>query len=97
MFSFFQIEKTFGKASARIYSDVKRGEAHLTVVYDRRIVAIGDIVNPTCQRVERFGRVEYVNLLTPEGAEAFLSRDMGERGSFIEEIEWRGSRGLIAA
>lgn len=78
MLKFFEVERTYNKLTVRLYvePDHRDPKADLTVTYDRRIVRMGAVPNHALRDV-----------LTPEGAERWLSRDTGERGSWIEATE----------
>lgn len=95
MLTFFQVEKRFYSTVVRLYVDVDKQEADLTVTYQRRIMRQEKL--GIDQNISRFGQNSWVKLTDVAGAEAFLSRDTGEHGSLIEYLDWACRRGLIAA
>lgn len=81
MLDSFVVRRTFYKLTASLYvdcSDVRNGAATLMVTYDRRIVINGDV-----------GKADVHKLMTPDGAERWLSETVGERGSRVEAWEWQ--------
>jgi hypothetical protein len=86
MLAMFQCKKTFCRLTVSLHVDVERREASGTVTYDRRIVRLID------GKDVRFHEVD-----TPEKADAWLSRPMGERGSLVEHLEWQARAGLLQA
>jgi hypothetical protein len=85
MLTFFRTERTFNKLRASITAELthhpkngRKWEAQLLVTYDRRIV---------WNTLFSASDIEAVN--TPEKAEAWMSRDTGEQGSWIEAAERR--------
>jgi hypothetical protein len=83
MLTFFRVERTFYKLRASITAELTKHpkdghkwEAQLLVTYDRRIVQNG-----------LFTAADLPSVNTPEGAEAWMSRPMGEQGSWLEAAE----------
>jgi hypothetical protein len=75
MLTQFTIEHTFYNLRMTLYVDTKQRNASLTVTYDRYIRHMGDI--------------PFHEVSTPDLAEKWFSRPCGERGNFIEFMEWR--------
>lgn len=75
MLTMFTMEKTFYKLVIRLYVDAKRQESSVTVTYDRYIRHTSDI--------------PFHEVATPELAERWLAKPMGERGNLVEYMEWR--------
>ncbi len=84
MLSMFRIERTFNDLTMSLHVDATAKEATGMIVYDRRIVGM-----------MRPADVPYADVSTPEKAEAWLSRPIGERGSLVETMEWRARTGQM--
>lgn len=69
----FVISRTFYTLNVRIHVDLRRKEANLYATYERRLVMVD---HP----------VPLQDAATPERAEAFLSRHVGEHGSLLETL-----------
>lgn len=84
MLTMFQCRRTFCKLTVSILVDAERREASGTVTYDRRILRLlGGLDLP-------FHMVD-----TPDKAEAWLGRNIGERGSLMETLEWQARTGIL--
>lgn len=75
MLAMFQLKKTFNKLSVSVWVSCEQKNASVIVTYNRVIVATQDI--------------PFHEANTPDKANAWLARPMGERGSFVEYLEWR--------
>jgi len=84
MLSMFKVERTFKRLAVSLHVDAVAKEVTSMIVYDRRIV---EVINPT--------DVPYADVSTPDKAEAWLSRPVGERGSLIETMEWQARTGQL--
>ena len=78
MLDFFIVRKTFYGLVATVTVDVRKAEADFRATLDGRIVLD--------ESLKHFHEVA-----TPEKAEAWLSRDMGETGTFVETL-WQRYR-----
>jgi hypothetical protein len=78
MLTFFTVKRHYCGLDARLYVDGEHQEAEISLSYNRLIVA-GQAI-------------PFSVVATPEKAEAWLSRPMGERGSFLETMQWQYSR-----
>lgn len=82
MLDFFQMSRTFHKLRVTLYVDTRTKDAAVTITYDRRIV-----------RLDYSTAFHYV--ATPELADKWFSRDMGERGNLVEFLEWQCRAGIL--
>ena len=83
MLASFTIRRTFNRLNVSLRVEREHAEATLDVTYDRLLVRVG-------------APVPYMDAYSPELAEAWLSRPLGERGSFVEALEWQCRTGLLA-
>jgi signal transduction protein with GAF and PtsI domain len=86
MLSQFMVRRHFNKLSARLYVDLESKEAAISLIYDRLLVEDQDLSAADFEKVK-----------TPEMAEAWLSKPIGEHGTLIETLEQRYRRMVIAA
>lgn len=82
MLSHFAIRKTFNKLIVKMFVDCDMKEASILVLYDHRIMRDESIM---------FHEVRDIAL-----AEAYLSRQIGEHGSFVETLEWQCRIGVLS-
>lgn len=85
MLTMFQCRRTYHALVVSLMVDVERKDVSGTITYDRRIVRTFDVKDAPFHEVS-----------TPERAEAWLSRPLGERGSFVETMEWQARLGLLS-
>jgi hypothetical protein len=76
MLTHFQCETTFYKLTVKLYVEVLKETAEATVIYDRLL-----------RRTEV--NVPFWEVSTPEKANAWFNRGAGERGSWVETLEWQ--------
>lgn len=79
--TFFQMRKFYNGLRATLTVDLEAKAAEVVIAYHGKIQ-----------------RMETVNLWevdTPEKANAWMSRPMGERGNFIERLEWMARSGIL--
>ncbi len=86
MLTMFQCRRTYHKLVVSLMVDLERKDVSGTIAYDRRIVHMFDAKDAPFHEV-----------CTPDKAEAWLSRPLGERGSFVETMEWQGRMGLLSS
>lgn len=86
MLASFIIKRHFCGTGITLYVDVEAKDAHLTVTHKRII-----------QRIETLSPADWQHVATPEKAEAWLSRPMGERGNATEYLHWLASTGQLKA
>jgi hypothetical protein len=95
MLSFFQIDKHFVDTHFALYVDARASEASLTVTYKRRIVAQHTFPITQYAKPCFSDEARWLDLRKPDDAQAFLNRDAGEYGSWIEDMQWRGHQGFF--
>ncbi|MFZ3481845.1 hypothetical protein [Sphingomonas sp. 3-13AW] len=74
----------FDKLSVCLCVDIADRAASGTVSYNGRIMRM------ITERDAPFGEVN-----TPEKAQAWMKRPMGERGNLMEHLEWQARTGLL--
>lgn len=87
MLSFFKIRRNFHKLTVSLTVDGDAKTAEVVVSYDRRIVRIEEI---PFDLVSTGGKIADV-----AKAEAWLSRPCGERGNYVEALEWACRTGVL--
>lgn len=85
MLSQFTVKRHFCGVDVSIHVDCERKEASAAIKYNKRIAWLGDVA---------FWEVQ-----TPEHAERFMSRPIGETGNWLEDLHWQAKRqcGLFAS
>lgn len=79
MLDSFVVRRTFYKLTASLYVDCRdhrNGAATLMVTYDRRVVINADV-----------GKADIHKVMTPDGAERWLSETVSEHGNRVEHWE----------
>jgi len=84
MLKMFQCKSTYQKLVVSIHVDIEKKDVSGTITYDRRIVRLFDVADAPFHEVS-----------TPEKAEAWLRRPIGERGSMVETLEWQARTGQL--
>lgn len=84
MLTMFQCRSTFQKLVVSIHVDVEKKDVSGTITYDRRIVRLFDA-----------GDAPFHEVCTPEKADAWMRRPIGERGSLVETLEWQSRTGIL--
>lgn len=84
MLATFIIKRHFCGTDVKLYVDLQDKTAQLTVTHKRII-----------QRVETLQPWDWQHVITPEKAEEWLSRPMGERGNATEYLHWLASTGRL--
>lgn len=84
MLKFFQLESTFYQVTVRLYVDCAMREASLSVTHARRLIRASE-------------SVPFHEVATVAAAESWMRRPMGERGNFIETLEWQCRSGILKA
>lgn len=84
MLTMFQCRRIYHKLAVSLTVDLERKDVSGMIMYDRRIVRTFDAKDAPLHEVH-----------TPEMAEAWLSRPVGERGSFVEMLEWQCRHGIL--
>jgi len=77
----FVMSRIHYKMHLRLYVDCLRNEAQATITYEDVIKEIRD--------------VPYLEVRTPDLAEAYLRRPTGQHTSMVEHLEWLGRYGLL--
>lgn len=81
MLAAFTTRSRFYKLTVTLAVDCEDKSAEMTITYDRRIL--------------RIEAVSFYDVREPALAEAYLGRPMGERGSFVEALEWSCRHGHL--
>jgi len=84
MLSMFIIKRHFCGTDVKLYVDLQDKTAELTVSHKRRI-----------KRIETVRPSDWQHVTTPEKAERWLSRPMGERDNATEYLHWLASTGRL--
>lgn len=84
MLAMFQCRSTYNKLVVSLHVDVEKKDVSGTITYDRRIMRMFDVKDAPFHQV-----------CTPEKAEAWMGRTIGERGSLVETLEWQARMGLL--
>lgn len=84
MLATFIIKRHFCGTDVKLYVDLEAKEAELTVCHKRII-----------KRIETLQPWDWQHVTTPEKADRWLSRPMGERGNAIEHLHWLASTGRL--
>lgn len=82
MLAHFAVRRDFNKLAVVLYVDCQREEASATVTYSRRIIRLNV-------------PVPFQDAATPEAAEGWLCRPVGECGSLLERLEYDCRTGLL--
>lgn len=82
MLDHFQVSRHFNKLHVSMFVDVAKKEASYMVIYDRLVIRAAE-------------PVEFHKVSTPDNAENYFSYFTGERGSFVERLEWLCRTGTL--
>jgi hypothetical protein len=83
MLASFIVKRHFCGLDVSIHVDVAEKEATLSASYNRRLAIVA-------------APIGFWEAHNPETAEHYLSRNTGERGSFVESMHWQAKNGVGA-